>query len=154
METKKLIEKSIKDLLKKYNFKKKWVYRYYYNNNFIFYLNLQKSQRSNLFYLNIAIYFKKYTTEIFPKRYSHIDFRFESLIQNNEENTKYKISLDYNDNFINIEQKISTITDFIEKYFIKFIKETNNLEDLKKNIFEKKNVGISKIGQSELWLNK
>lgn len=81
-----------KPIFKEYGFKKKANSWYLVNREVIGIMNIQKSQWSNLCYLNLALFIRKdEPMDYLPNTGSHIQLRFEELISSQEQEEKERL---------------------------------------------------------------
>lgn len=81
MDSKKILSEIFSPIFKANWFKKKWTSWYLVNKEIIWIFNIQKSQRSDLCYINITFFIRKDEPMDFLPNYSigHIGFRVEEI---------------------------------------------------------------------------
>lgn len=137
-ETLKQLVTAIHELLKQADFKKQGSTWHREQKDIIQVVNLQRSNFSFSFMLNLGIFVKKLNPDIgVPKEYEcHYRERFETVGEedktNREEiNEKRKI-LNFEDTSTTVEEKITKLKEIIENRVLKFFSESNSTEFLEK----------------------
>lgn len=135
-EIRKQLVGAIYELLKQAGFKKQSSTWYREQKDIIQVVNLQRSNFSFSFMLNLGIFVKKLNPDInIPKEYEcHYRERFETVGEedktNREEiNDKRKI-LNFEDTSATVEEKISKLKEIIENRVLQFFSEHDSTESL------------------------
>jgi hypothetical protein len=109
-----VVEVALGQALKTHGFKKKYRTWYLELDETILVVNLQKSQWSRLFYINLGVWLKALGEEKFPKEYHcHINGRLESLAANDRELIHQ--ALDLEDESVSAEERTNVIVSAINQ---------------------------------------
>lgn len=134
MDSKKILSDVFSPLFKDVWFKKKWTSWYLINKEVIWIYNIQKSQWSNLCYINLSFFVRKDEEIDYLPNYStwHIEFRFENInFDENEKKDLLKI-LSFEDT-IN-ESDIKLLEEFVKEICLPIFLNNTTKEELKNSI--------------------
>lgn len=130
MDSKKILSEIWKPIFKKYGFLKKWTSWYLINPEVIGVFNIQKSQWSNLCYINVALYIRENEPMDYMPNYAtcHFNHRIGSHLSK-EDNAKIQDILSFEKELSQEDEDFlkNIVEWFIQIFFLKNNTKTNIL---------------------------
>jgi hypothetical protein len=128
MIDKKTLKKAVAAPLDNVGFVRKGQSWYLNGEDAIVVLNLQKSDWSEMYFMNIGIWLKALGEAVFPKEnVCHLSYRAESLFPDQRQLVLEGLSLDSSNS-----ETLSEIADFIKEHLIPFLKDCTYESNLRK----------------------
>ncbi len=143
----KILQEAFSPIFKRYGYKKHGATWHHDNKELISCFNIQGSQWSKAFYLNLGIYIKALGDKSFPNEYEcHVRLRIEGLV---DERSKVHQLLDF-ENSLPQESRLKELTKIVEDKVIPWFQKISTSEDLRKMILEMKLQVVTKIAKEHL----
>jgi len=138
-EENKILQGFLKPVLKDAGYKKKGATWHCQDEEFVRVLNIQGSQWSTSFYLNLGIYIRALGDESTPTEYKcHIRQRIDGIVPDRAEAFRL---LDFNEAIDPIERE-KGIKEIVSDYGLKWLKEKSSIEGLKQYLTHEKKHGL------------
>src|SRR5690606_2510580 len=128
------LEGAISDILKPLAFRKKGPNWYFYTDECVCMINLQKSEWGGQYYINVAILVTPLTMEKMPLEYRcHIRARIDNLVPSDID---IRGALDLENHSMSSKERVRVLRMALVEYAVPFLMSLGTIDDIKKKVLE------------------